>query len=246
MTPTQNRWRRLLNAGSEAALCARTALEVDGLRGWEDPAVHVLFSKGERPPTVAGVVAHESRRYNPVTDRHPVALPWRTRAERSAIDAAAWSRSPRTACGLLAAVVQQRLATSDRLLSELQRVGQVRHRKVMAAARRHPGWRSGLSEIDFGRLCRRYGLPEPIRQQMRRDRDGRRRYLDAEFRARDGTTVVVEVDGAVHLLVQTYWDDMDRQNSLTVHGERVLRYPTVAFYLQPARTMREIGVALGY
>ena len=57
---------------------------------------------------------------------------------------------------------------------------------------------------------------------------------------------MVEVDGAVHLLVQTYWDDMDRQNSLTVRGERVLRYPTVAFYLQPARTMREIGVALGY
>ena len=38
--------------------------------------------------------------------------------------------------------------------------------------------------------------------------------LDAEFRARNGSTVVVEVDGAV-LLVQTYWDDMDRQNSLT-------------------------------
>ncbi len=51
LTPTQNRWRALLNAGSEAALCARTALEVDGLRGWEDPAVHVLFSKesGRQP-----------------------------------------------------------------------------------------------------------------------------------------------------------------------------------------------------
>jgi hypothetical protein len=51
LTPAQNRWRALLNAGSDAALCARTALEVDGLRGWEDPAVHVLFSKerGHRP-----------------------------------------------------------------------------------------------------------------------------------------------------------------------------------------------------
>jgi hypothetical protein len=50
----------------------------------------------------------------------------------------------------------------------------------------------------------------------------------------------------VHLLVGTYWDDMERQNSLTLRGDRVLRYPTVAFYLQPARVMREIGLALGY
>ncbi len=246
LTPAQNRWRALLNAGSDAALCARTALEVDGLRGWEDPAVHVIFSKGARPPTLPGVVAHESRRYDAVVDRHPVALPWRTRIERSAIDAAAWSRSSRAACGLLAAVVQQRLATSDRLLTELQRVGQVRHRKVMAAALADiRGGAAAMSEIDFARICRRYGLPEPIRQRVRRDRDGRRRYLDAEFRARDGSIVVVEVDGAVHLLVRTYWDDMDRQNAFTLQGDRVLRYPTVAFYLQPARVAHEIGAALG-
>ena len=44
-------------------------------------------------------------------------------------------------------------------------------------------------------------------------------------------TVVVEVDGAVHLLVRTYWDDMDRQNAFTLQGDRILRYPTMAFYL---------------
>jgi hypothetical protein len=246
LTDVQRRWAALLNAGLDAALCARTALEVDGLRGWEDSAVHVLVAKGARPPTLAGIVLHESRRYEPDRDRHPVALPWRTRIERSAIDAAAWSRSPRTACGLLAAVVQQRLTQSDRLLAELQVVGHVRHRRLLAAALADiRGGAGALSEIDFGKLCRQYGLPEPIRQQIRRDRDGRRRYLDAEFRARDGSTVVVEVDGAVHLLVRTYWDDMDRQNAFTLQGDRVLRYPTVAFYLQPARVAHEIGAALG-
>jgi hypothetical protein len=143
--------------------------------------------------------------------------------------------------------VQQRLATSDRLISELATVGRVRHHRLLAAALADiAGGSTALSEIDFIHLCRQYGLPEPSRQRIRRDSSGRRRYLDAEFIARDGTPVVVEVDGAVHLLVGTYWDDMERQNSFTLRGDRVLRYPTVAFYLQPARTMREIALALGY
>jgi hypothetical protein len=133
LSPGQLRWVAVLNAGVGAALCARTALEVDGLRGWEDPGIHVVVAKGARPPTLAGIVLHESRRYEPDRDRHPVALPWRTRIERSAIDAGAWSRSPRTACGLLAAVVQQRLTQSDRLLAELHSAGHVRHRRVMAS-----------------------------------------------------------------------------------------------------------------
>ncbi len=245
-TGLQRCWAVLLNAGAGAALCARTALELDGMQGWTDDRIHVLVHRGTHVPVLPGVKVHESRRYEPGRDLHPAATPPRTRTERSAIDAAAWSRSSRTACGLVAAVVQQRLALPHRLMDELAVVGRVRHFKVLGRALGDIAGGTALSEIDFVRLCRRYGLPEPRRQRIRRDSSGRRRYLDSEFLARDGTTVVVEVDGAVHLLVQTYWDDMDRQNSLTVRGERVLRYPTVAFYLQPARTMREIGVALGY
>jgi hypothetical protein len=247
LTGLQRRWATLLNAGPGAALCARTALELDGLQGWGDDRIHVLVRRGARVPALPGVKVHESRRYEPGRDLHPAASPPRTRTERSAIDAAAWSRNSRTACGLLAAVVQQRLALPHRLTEELAAAGRVRHFTLLGRALADiSGGSTALSEIDFVRLCRRHALPEPRRQRLRRDSSGRRRYLDAEFRARDGSTVVVEVDGAVHLLVQTYWDDMDRQNSLTVRGERVLRYPTVAFYLQPARTMREIGVALGY
>lgn len=36
-----------------------------------------------------------------------------------------------------------------------------------------------LAEIDLARLCRRFGLPVPSRQERRRDASGRVRYLDA-------------------------------------------------------------------
>ena len=63
-----------------------------------------------------------------------------------------------------------------------------------------------LSEIDFARLCRRHCLPAPTRQAIRIEPSGRRRYLDAEWRLRDGRRVAVEVDGAVHLAQRKWFE----------------------------------------
>jgi very-short-patch-repair endonuclease len=84
-----------------------------------------------------------------------------------------------------------------------------------------------LSEIDFARLCRRHGLPAPQRQAVRRERSGRRRYLDASWRRRDGRLVVAEVDGALHLDQRRWWDDQARQNELVLADAVVLRFPSV-------------------
>ena len=64
-----------------------------------------------------------------------------------------------------------------------------------------------LSEIDFARLCRRNGLPEPTRQSVRPDSSGRVRYLDVEWSTRTGRVLVVEVDGALHLRPTRWWSD---------------------------------------
>ena len=56
---------------------------------------------------------------------------------------------------------------------------------------------------------------------------GRRRYLDASWRRRDGRLIVAEVDGALHMLVKQWWDDQLRQNELALADALVLRYPTV-------------------
>jgi len=92
-----------------------------------------------------------------------------------------------------------------------------------------------LSEIDLGRLCRRYGLPAPERQVIRPDPRGRRRYLDAEWRrARDGRRVVAEVDGALHLIARRWWDDQLRQNEVVIAGALVLRFPSVVLRCEEA------------
>jgi very-short-patch-repair endonuclease len=75
-------------------------------------------------------------------------------------------------------------------------------------------------------LCRRAGLPPPAQQAVRLFR-GRRRYLDAEWIRSDGRRLVVEVDGALHLLVRRWWDDQLRQNELVIADDAVFRFPTV-------------------
>ena len=196
-TPRQQLWVAVINGGPGAALAARTALAVDGLTGWEREAIEIVVPHGAGVQSRPGLRVHESRRFDPVADVHATRQPPRTRPARSAVDAAAWSRHPRTAVGVLAAVVQQGLARPDELADELERAGRIRwHRLLAHAVADIKGGAQALSEIDFARLCRRYRLPEPVRQAVRLEASGRRRYLDAEWTRSDGRRVVAEVDGA--------------------------------------------------
>jgi hypothetical protein len=101
-----------------------------------------------------------------------------------------------------------------------------------------------LSEIDFVRLCRRFGLPAPQQQTVRREADGRRRYLDATWRRRDGRLVVAEVDGALHLDQRRWWDDQQRHNELVLGDAIVLRFPTVVVRTQPLVVAQQLRRAL--
>ncbi len=136
--------------------------------------------------------------------------------------------SPRAACGILAAGVQQRLLRASTLAEALRSAPTTRHHGLLLLALADIGQGSeALSEIDFVRLCRRYRLPAPVRQAIRILPGGRRRYLDAEWRRRDGRRVVAEVDGALHLIARNWWSDQLRQNELVISGDLVLRFPTI-------------------
>lgn len=170
LTPLQRMWVAVLAAGPDGALCGLTAAALDGLTGWSDDVVHLLVRRGARPAATPGVPVHvhESRRYRPADDRHPLRLPPRTRTERSLVDAAVWMRSPRRACGLIVAGVQQRLATAAGLATTLAAAGRVRHRRVLTAVLADvAGGAEALSELDFAAFCRRHGFPEPTRQAVR-------------------------------------------------------------------------------
>jgi very-short-patch-repair endonuclease len=95
-------------------------------------------------------------------------------------------------------------------------------------------------------LCRLHGLPEPRRQAVRADRNGRKRYLDAEWvRERDRKRVVAEVDGALHLTVERWWEDQARQNEISLDGALVLRFPSIVIRTAEADVASQLRRALG-
>jgi hypothetical protein len=151
-------------------------------------------------------------------------------------------RTENGARAILAAGVQQRLVRAEDLTAELARRPRgPRRALIRATVADIADGAQALSELDFGRLTRRYGLPEPSRQVLRRDSSGRARWLDAYWeRAR----VVAEVDGLWHMDAAAWWADMRRDNELTVSGYRVLRFPAFAVRDDPDAVAEQIASAL--
>jgi len=210
--------------------------------GFDDHPIHLLLPASRQVRTkLPGVVVHRSR--VPVAgDVHPARLPPRTRVARSLVDAAAWSGSGTGARAVLAAGVQQRLVRADQLMLALQRFPRLRRRALIAATLTEiAGGAEALSELDFARLARRHGLPAPDQQVMRRDGEGRRRWLDAYWKE---ARLVVEVDGLWHMEATAWWADMRRDNDLTISGLRVLRFPAFVVRDEPGLVAAQIRTAL--
>ncbi|MHA3703390.1 hypothetical protein ACXR2U_14525 [Jatrophihabitans sp. YIM 134969] len=229
--PTDRQWLEimLINAGRRSAVTSYTALAFGGLRGWRRSAWHVAVPVGTSVRQVPGaqVVVHRVVAWAEV-ERAP-RQPRVHAVAPAAVLAASGEESVRSACGLLAAVVQQRLARPARLMDLVVATPNLRHRAALIAALHDIGMGAeALSEIDFARLCRRAGLLEPVRQAVRVQPDGRRRYLDVEWRRPDGTPLVAEIDGALHLRPENWWDDQFRQNEVVIGRGTVLRFPAVA------------------
>jgi hypothetical protein len=236
----------VLAGGRVCALAARTAAARAGLANWPSPRVEIVIPRGSTYPLVSlgDVKVHESRRFS-AEDIHPASFPPRVRLTRAVVDAASWSRTPRATCGLLAAAVQQRLCTAGQLLAELDRAGAIRRARLMRTALADiEGGAHAMTEIDFVRFCVRNGLPRPLHQQVRRDASGRRRYLDATLRGPTGVEVRVEIDGALHLVVETYWDDMQRSNDLAIGREVALRFPSYVIYADDPAAVAQLRAAL--
>lgn len=243
LTEVQQWWAATLAVGP---LAGRTSLAAWGLTGWPSEQIEVLVPKGDRRILPSGVPirVHESRRVT-TEDLHPVRRPARLTVERSAIDAAAWTKTPRGACGLLAAVVQQRLTVAPKLAEALTAAGSVRHVRLLRTVLSDiGGGAQAMSEVDLAGVCRRYGLVLE-RQLVRLDGEGKRRYVDAKVSAPGGRSVLVEVDGALHLVATTYWADMSRGNELVISQERVLRFPSIALKLDEATVGNQLRRACG-
>jgi len=215
----------LINCGPRSVHTSFTAVQRWGLTGWERDEIHVLAPSGTVGLGLPNLRVHRVRDWGRVEQVRARRL---QRLAPALVVAASSFARPRPACGILAAAVQQRLVTPNELQRALSLATRTRHRStLMHAVADIAQGADALSEIDFGRLCRRAGLPAPRLQAVRVEPSGRRRYLDAEWERADGQVVAVEVDGAIHLKPLRWYDDQLRQNEVVIGGTILLRYPSV-------------------
>jgi very-short-patch-repair endonuclease len=161
----------------------------------------------------------------------------RTRPEAATVRAAQWAKSDRQAALVICLVVQQRLVRPERLLAQwLAQARSPRRAFLHAVIRDVCDGVHSLGELDFARLCRARGLPEPSRQAVRVQRDGRA-YLDVAW---DDLGLVVEIDGGHHGLALNPVDDALRQNEVVLRASRVLRIPVIGLRLDADAFMDQV------
>jgi hypothetical protein len=219
----QRVWIAVLHAGGNALVGGLTALEGHGLKGWHRDEVTVLVDDELAFDPVPGIHFFRTRR--PLRDMRSrrVALPL-CRVEPAALLFAGYERSTRTALGLLAAVVQQRLTTAERLLGQIELMRPLRRARIFRSTLLDiQGGAQSLAELDIGRLCRRANLPPPRRQTRRRDNVGRLRFTDCEWLLADGTILILEIDGSFHMDVGHWEDDLARQRRLSGRWRIIVR-----------------------
>jgi hypothetical protein len=221
-TRLQRAWTAVLHAGDGALCAGATAASLHGLRGHESPEVDLLVPAGRRVGPVEGVRVH---RTTTLPGAHVLgqALPPRTTIARSIVDGAAWARTDDDARALIVAAFQQQLVSASDFVDVLTAMPRGRRRGLVAetVALADRGAHA-ISELWLVDICRRYRLPLPDQQVRRVDASGKARYLDAHWKR---WRLHVEADGAWHLEVRAWWDDMRRQNDLWIEGERSLRFP---------------------
>lgn len=247
LTVEQRRWLAVLNAPGEAALAGRTALALHGLRGWESPTVAAVVAVGDHAAAVEGIAYHRTRRpfvdWTVVRAGLPVLM-----VEPATLLTASRLPDDRSAAGVLAAVVQQRLSTADLLASWLERLPRLARAKRLAAALLDiSGGAHSVAEIDLGGACEAAGLEAPTRQTKRTDSAGRARWTDAEWVLPDGTVVVLEVDGGLHMEAEQWALDKKRHRRLSGPGRIVVSCTAYELRTDPAGVMadlRALGVPL--
>ena len=237
-------WTAVLHGGPQAAVSHITACELAGLRWTPQPLVHVLVPKGDLASPVPGVFFHQTRRRYDGWVVRDVGLP-RIGPDHALLLTAERDRNLRRAIGLLAAGVQQGLSDADRLGRAVVQIRKLRNKHHFELVLGDiAGGAQSFAEIDAGRLCREAGLLEPQRQTRRKDKEGRWRYLDLEWRLPDGRRLVLEVDGSFHLRVDRWSDDMRRERAIVIGGTVELRCSTVELRLAPGDVLEDL-IAMG-
>ena len=224
-TRTQQLWIAVLHGGRGALVAGLSAAEMSGLRNWSRDEIEIHVSRHVGTPgSPVDAVRFIRNRRDLETLRAGRREPPRMALEPAVLLWASQQASRGTIEGVLAACVQQRLTEADALLQWLERVSPIpKGRLIREALTDIGGGAHSKAEIDLRRLCRGWRIATPHRQTKRRDADGRIRFTDAEWRTVDGRTLILEVDGAFHMDVESWEDDIARQRALSAQGVVIVR-----------------------
>lgn len=239
-------WWGVLHAGGESQVGHLSAAEIHGLRNWHREDVTIVVHHGARIGAGLAGIQFVRSRHALGEWRRPQGLLPVSRIEPAVLGFAARQRNGRAAEGVVAAVVQQRLASPAALLDWIDRMRPLRGAaRLRIALGEIAGGSHSVAEIDVRRLCRRFGLVLPVRQVRRRDASGRLRFTDCEWILPDGRILVLEVDGAFHMDVEHWEDDLVRQRALATPGRVSVRCTARELRDEPERVvtdLRRLGV----
>lgn len=233
-------WAAVFQGGPSAVLDGEAALVGSGLARWELKRIRVSVPRGARVRRSRGFDIRQTRRWSR-EDLLNMSGPPRTRPAVAAVRGALWATSDRSASYLLAAVVQQGIASAEEIGTELLRVRRDKRRRLLHGIVNDlvDGARS-LGELDVAEELRRRGLPAPEQQVLRHD-GAQRYYLDLRWQK---YRTVVEVDGIQHHWVENIVADALRQNAVMMQGDTVLRLPLLGLRVQPDAFFAQIERAL--
>ena len=232
-------WRGLFETSKHGRFDGVTALQLAGLTGWESRTIDVVVPHNRSYRAVEGVRVFVERDLEPCLSTRATDAP-RSEPAYALVRAAMSSDSDRQAATLLAMTVQQRIVAPDRLLEIWNGWRLPRRRMALEPLIRDvcDGAHS-LGELDFARLCRERGLPEPTRQAVCKGPDGRV-FLDVRWEC----GLVVEIDGVQHFQGLAPVDDALRQNTITLRSDTVLRIPVLGLRLYPDRFLDQVAAGL--
>lgn len=241
----QRLWLGQLHGGPRSLVGGVQAATLAGLRGWEREETPVFVPyQDDVPSPLRGFRYIRSRRDLVRLASHASGVP-RLRLEPAVLLFASRERSIRSAEGLLAAVVQQRLCTPQSLSDELVRLAPLkRARHFRSLFLEIAGGAHSVAELDVRRMCRNFRLTPPARQVKRRDASGRLRFTDCEWTLPDGRILVLEVDGSFHFEVEHWEDDIARQRALSGEDRIIVRCSAREVRDVPGKVARDL-VRLG-
>ena len=244
LTWEQRCWMAVLHAGPRSLLGGLSAAEVDGMAGWHRDTVTVLVDDELAFEPVEGVRFFRSRRPFELLRSTRAGIP-RAQLEPALLLWGGYDAPLRAAHGSLAAAVQQRLSTPDRLLSWIETLHPLRRaRGFRSTVGAIAGGAHSGAEIAVGRVCRQFGIRPPARQRRRTDRSGRVRWTDCEWDLPDGEVLVLEVDGSFHVEVMQWNADLKRARSLTTRKRIIVRCSAFELRHEPEDVARDL-IALG-